>query len=68
MLSRKKFIRQAVLSSGAILAGSSIASAADYINPQRLTILHTNDTHSWNPFRWMGAATRAWAALQAGLN
>jgi 5'-nucleotidase len=46
MLSRKKFIRQAAFSAGALLAGPSLASAADYLNPQKLTILHTNDTHS----------------------
>ena len=46
MLSRKKFIQQAAFSAGALLAGPSLASAADYLNPQKLTILHTNDTHS----------------------
>jgi 5'-nucleotidase len=46
MLSRKNFIRQSALSAGAVLVGPSIANAADYLNPQKLTILHTNDTHS----------------------
>jgi 5'-nucleotidase len=46
MLSRKKFIRQATLSASAILAGPALAEAADYFNPLKLTILHTNDTHS----------------------
>ncbi len=46
MLNRKKFIRQAALSAGAILAGPSILSAADYFSPLKVTILHTNDTHS----------------------
>jgi 5'-nucleotidase len=46
MLSRKKFIRQTALSAGALLAGSSILGAAEYFNPLKLTILHTNDTHS----------------------
>lgn len=46
MLNRKKFIRQAALSAGAMLAGPSIIRAAEYLSPVKLTILHTNDTHS----------------------
>ncbi len=46
MLSRKKFIRNAALSAGAMLAGPSIAQAASYFSPLTLTILHTNDVHS----------------------
>lgn len=46
MLSRKKFIRQAALSAGAIMAGPSMLEAAAYLSPLKLTILHTNDTHS----------------------
>ncbi|HEX4878009.1 MAG TPA: metallophosphatase [Chitinophagaceae bacterium] len=46
MLSRKKFIKQAALSAGAIMAGPSLAQAADLFSPLKLTILHTNDTHS----------------------
>ncbi|MBL7720434.1 MAG: hypothetical protein JNK98_00415, partial [Chitinophagaceae bacterium] len=46
MLSRKKFIKQAALSAGAVMAGPALADAAEYFNPLRLTILHTNDTHS----------------------
>ncbi len=46
MLNRKRFIRQAALSAGAVLAGPSILEAAEYLSPLKLTILHTNDTHS----------------------
>lgn len=46
MLSRKSFIKQAALSSGAVLAGSTMLEAAEYLSPLKLTILHTNDTHS----------------------
>jgi len=46
MLSRKKFIRQTAISAGAILAGPALTQAADYFSPLKLTILHTNDTHS----------------------
>ncbi len=46
MLSRKKFLRQASLSAGAMLAGPTLMEAAEYFSPLKLTILHTNDTHS----------------------
>lgn len=46
MLNRKKFIKQAALTAGAIMAGPSLAEAADFFSPLKLTILHTNDTHS----------------------
>jgi 5'-nucleotidase len=46
MLNRKKFIRNAALSAGAMLAGPSVLRAAEYFTPVKLTILHTNDTHS----------------------
>ncbi len=46
MLNRKKFIRQAALSAGAIMTGPSLAQAAEYFSPLKLTILHTNDVHS----------------------
>lgn len=46
MLSRKNFIRQGALVSGAMLAGPSLLSAAEWLSPLKLTILHTNDTHS----------------------
>ncbi len=46
MLSRKRFIKQASLSAGAILAGPSVLEAAEYFSPLKLTILHTNDVHS----------------------
>ncbi len=46
MLNRKKFIKKAVLSAGAMLAGPSVLRAAAYFSPYKLTILHTNDTHS----------------------
>ncbi len=46
MHSRKSFIRKAAMSAGAVLAGPTLMEAAAYISPYRLTILHTNDTHS----------------------
>ncbi|MBK7559946.1 MAG: metallophosphatase [Chitinophagaceae bacterium] len=46
MLNRKKFIRNTALSAGALMAGPSLLKAADYFTPLKLTVLHTNDTHS----------------------
>ena len=46
MLNRKKFIQNAALTAGALLAGPSIIRAGEYFSPLKLTILHTNDTHS----------------------
>ncbi|MBS1761066.1 MAG: metallophosphoesterase [Bacteroidetes bacterium] len=66
MLSRKKFIKQAALASGAIMFNSSVASAADYITPIRLTILHTNDTHSRiDPFPMDGSSNQGLGGVTA---
>ena len=46
MLTRKNFLKRTALSAGAIMAGPYIADAAEYFNPLKLTVLHTNDTHS----------------------
>lgn len=34
------------MSAGAMMAGPKIIEAAEYISPLKLTVLHTNDTHS----------------------
>ena len=46
MQSRKSFLKKTGLAAGAWLAGPALVEAADYLAPVRLTILHTNDTHS----------------------
>jgi 5'-nucleotidase len=49
MYPRRKFLKQSVLAAGAMLLGPSIARAAEEAADaahRRLTILHTNDTHS----------------------
>jgi 5'-nucleotidase len=46
MLSRKSFIKKSALTAGAVMAGSNLLKAAEYFSPLKLTILHTNDTHS----------------------
>ncbi len=66
MLSRKRFIRQATLSAGAMLAGPSIVNAAEYFSPLKLTILHTNDTHSrLEPFPMDGGRNQGLGGIAA---
>ena len=51
MQTRKKFITNAALTAGAMLAGPAFLEAAGNFSPSKLTILHTNDTHSqMDPF------------------
>jgi 5'-nucleotidase len=66
MLSRKKFIRQAALTAGAILAGPSLVEAADAFAPVKLTILHTNDVHSrLEPFPMDGGRNQGLGGVAA---
>jgi 5'-nucleotidase len=66
MLNRKKFIRQAALSAGAIVAGPSLLEAAEYFSPLKLTILHTNDTHSrLDPFPMDGGRNQGLGGVAA---
>ncbi|MCX6316527.1 MAG: metallophosphatase [Bacteroidetes bacterium] len=66
MLNRKSFIRQAALSAGALIAGPALAEAADYLNPYKLTILHTNDTHSrLDPFPMDGGRNQGLGGVAA---
>jgi 5'-nucleotidase len=66
MLSRKRFIRQAALTAGAVVAGPSLLEAADYFSPLRLTILHTNDTHSrLEPFPMDGGRNQGLGGIAA---
>ena len=46
MLNRKEFIRNAIVSAGALLTGPTLLKAAEDWSPVKLTILHTNDMHS----------------------
>lgn len=66
MLSRKHFIRQTALSAGALLAGPSLLEAADALTPLKLTILHTNDTHSrLEPFPMDGSRNQGMGGVAA---
>lgn len=66
MLNRKHFIRQATLSAGALVAGPSLLRAAEYMSPLKLTILHTNDTHSrLEPFPMDGGRNQGLGGIAA---
>jgi 5'-nucleotidase len=66
MLNRKKFIQQSALSAGAMILGPSIADAAEYFSTVKLTILHTNDTHSrLEPFPMDGGRNQGLGGIAA---
>lgn len=66
MLSRKKFLRQSAFTAGALLAGPQLMQAGDYFKPVRLTILHTNDTHSrLEPFPMDGGRNQGLGGVAA---
>jgi 5'-nucleotidase len=47
MLNRRRFLTQSALATGSLLVSPHLAKSADLFDtPKRLTILHTNDTHS----------------------
>jgi 5'-nucleotidase len=46
MLNRRDFVRRSALAAGALVAGPSLSEAMGGFVPYKLTILHTNDTHS----------------------
>lgn len=46
MYNRRRFITQSALAAGSVLAGSILSKAEAFAPPAKLTILHTNDTHS----------------------
>ena len=66
MWSRKRFIQQAALSAGAIMAGPVLAEAAGFAEPMKLTILHTNDVHSRiDPFPMDGGRNQGLGGVAA---
>lgn len=66
MLSRKHFIKRSALTAGALLAGSSWLEAAESLSPLKLTILHTNDTHSrLEPFPMDGGRNQGMGGIAA---
>jgi len=67
MLNRRKFITQSALSAGALLIGSKFSQAASLFEaPVKLTILHTNDTHSRiDPFPMDGSRNQGLGGVAA---
>jgi 5'-nucleotidase len=67
MLNRRKFISQSALAAGAFLVGPNLARAAEWFESDvRLTILHTNDTHSRiDPFPMDGGRNQGLGGVAA---
>ncbi len=69
MLNRKKFISQAALTAGSLILTPSLTKAADYFSPVKLTILHTNDTHSrLEPFPMDGGRNQGLGGVARRMN
>jgi len=66
MQGRKSFIRNAALTTGALVAGPSLAEAAEWFSSLKLTILHTNDVHSrLEPFPMDGGRNQGLGGVAA---
>ena len=66
MLNRKEFIRKTAATAGALMAGNQLLEAAEYLSPQKLTILHTNDVHSRiDPFPMDGGRNQGLGGVAA---
>jgi 5'-nucleotidase len=67
MLNRRKFITQSALTAGAFLIGSKMTQATSLSDvPVKLTILHTNDTHSRiDPFPMDGSRNQGLGGVAA---
>jgi 5'-nucleotidase len=66
MQSRKSFIRNAAMTTGALVAGPSVMEAAEWFSPLKLTILHTNDVHSrLEPFPMDGGRNQGLGGVAA---
>jgi 5'-nucleotidase len=66
MLNRKRFIKELTMSAGGLLIAPSLVSASDYFSTQKLTILHTNDTHSrLEPFPMDGGRNQGLGGVAA---
>lgn len=66
MLNRKEFLKQAALTTGSIMAAPLITKATMWDHTERLTILHTNDTHSrLEPFPMDGGRNQGMGGVAA---
>ena len=66
MLNRRNFLQNTFFTAGGIVIGPSIIEAAEYLTPQRLVILHTNDVHSrLDPFPMDGSRNQGLGGVAA---
>jgi 5'-nucleotidase len=67
MLNRRTFLSQSALAAGAFLVGPNVSRAAEWFEEDlRLTILHTNDTHSRiDPFPMDGGRNQGLGGVAA---
>ena len=67
MLNRRKFLSQSALAAGALLVGPTVGRAGEWFaDTTRLTILHTNDTHSRiDPFPMDGSRNQGLGGVAA---
>ena len=66
MLNRRNFLQKTFFTAGGMVIGPSIIEAAEYLTPQRLVILHTNDVHSRiDPFPMDGSRNQGLGGVAA---
>src|SRR5688500_17145862 len=66
MLTRKDFLRTAGMGAAGLLAGPDLLNALEPLSLQKLTILHTNDTHSrLDPFPMDGGRNQGLGGVAA---
>ncbi len=66
MLNRRNFLHQTFFTGGAFVAGSRLLEVGQYLSPQQLVILHTNDVHSrLEPFPMDGSRNQGLGGVAA---
>lgn len=66
MLNRRNFLHQTFFTGGAFVAGSRLLEVSQYLSPQQLIILHTNDVHSrLEPFPMDGSRNQGLGGVAA---
>ena len=66
MLNRRNFLQKTFFTAGSVVIGPSLMEAAEYLSPQRLVILHTNDVHSrLEPFPMDGSRNQGQGGVAA---
>lgn len=66
MLNRRFFLQQSFFTAGALVAGARLLEAGEYLSPQQIVILHTNDVHSrLEPFPMDGSRNQGLGGVAA---